>query len=549
MATAAPAKPREGSLGTLAGTGKLLRFHARRTRVYLIAWLGGMFAFSALMTVSLPELYPDAAARAEAATLLDSPAMRFLSGPTEYIAAYADSVGPMFAHQMLMWSLAVTGVMFILLITRLTRADEETSRSEVVRSLPVGRRADMAAALLLSLIAAVALGALITLSVLPLEDTDPLDAVLYGLAFTATGVTFAAITAVCAQLAGYGSSTNGLAFAVLGFAFLTAGAGYAQENWVAWLSPIGWPELTYVYTPDQRWWPLAVSVLVSAALVWLAFGLVARRDFGAGMLPARPGPATARRGLRSATALTFHLTRGMLVTAVFSMLVLGLMYGSITGSADQLLDSLSEAQREVMTRGSEAEPTDSFAVTATQVQAFFALIFALLVIGRARKEETGGRGELLVAAPVPRSAWPGSYFVAAMVNGTVGVLVGGLALAAAGASSLGESGAFGRLLLAQVNYLPAVWLMIALGFALLGWLPRAGVLRWLLWLYVFVVGYFGALIEGLPEWAKRLSPFEHLAEYPLDDMDWVPFAVLTVLAAAVAAAGYAGVRRRDLQFA
>ncbi|SDE29331.1 ABC transporter permease [Glycomyces harbinensis] len=537
----------EDGLGTLAGTGKLLRFYLRRTRIFLIGWLGGMFAFSALMAVSLPELYPDAAARAEGAALLDTPAMRFMTGPSQYIDAYGESVGAMFAHQILMWSLAVTGVMFILLVTRLTRADEETSRSEVVRSLPVGRRADLAAALLLSLIAAVALGALITLSVMGLEGTESSQAVLYGSTFTATGISFAAITAVCSQLAAYSSTANGLAFAVLGFAFLMAGAGYAEGSWLSWLSPIGWPELTYVYTPEQRWWPLVFAAAVSAALAWLAFALVAKRDFGAGMLTTRPGRAFAKPGLRSATALTFRLTKGMLWTAVISMLLLGLAYGSVIGSADQFLDSMSETQQEVFTRGSSAPPEDSFAVTVTQVQAYIALIFALLVIGRARKEETGGRGELLGSSPVARSGWPGSYFVAAMVNGTVGTLVGGLTLALIGAASLGWD-TFGKLTLASLNYLPAVWVVIAAAFALLGWVPRFGALRWLLWLYVFVIGYFGSIIEGMPEWVGKGSPFKHVAEYPLEDMDWPAVAALTAVAAGLAILGYVGIRRRDLHF-
>jgi ABC-2 type transport system permease protein len=533
-------------LSTLAGTGKLLRFYLRRTRIFLIAWLGGLAGFSWLMSVSLPELYPDTQSRAEAAILLDSPAMRFMTGPVEYLDAYGDSVGAMFAHQMLMWSLAVTGVMFILLVTRLTRADEETSRSEVVRSQPIGRRADLAAALWLSLIAAAVLGALVTLTVAGLEDTEFSQAVLYGLTFTATGITFAAITAVCAQIGSYGSTSNGLAFAVLGFSFLMAGAGYAQESGLAWISPIGWPELTFVYTPEQRWWPLGVAAGVSAALVWLAFALVAKRDFGAGMLPARPGRATAKPGLNSATALTFRITKGMLWTAVVSMLLLGLTYGSVLGSADEFLEGMSETQREVLTRGSSAPAEDSFAVTVTQVQGFFALIFALLVVGRARKEETGGRGELLAASPVARSGWPGSYFAAAMVNGTVGTLLGGLGLALVGASSLGWD-AFGKLVLAQVNYLPAVWVVIAAAFALLGWVPRFGALRWLLWLYVFIVGYFGSVLD-LPEWVGKISPFEHVAEYPLEDMDWVAIAVLTVVAAVIAMLGLAGIRRRDLHF-
>ncbi|WP_030155181.1 ABC transporter permease [Glycomyces sp. NRRL B-16210] len=536
----------EAGLGTLAGTGKLLRFQARRSRLYLLGWLLGLAGGTWTMAATFPGLYPDAADREAYAVTVNTPALRSMTGPETYIEAYGASTGAMFAHQMLMWTGALTAVMFVLLVIRLTRADEETSRSEVFRSQPVGRRADLAAALLLAAIAAVVLGALMALAVAALPGDQGASAVLYGLGHTAVGIVFASLAAVTAQLASYASSASGIGFAVLGWSALTAGMGGAQGNWVSWLSPIGWTQLTYVYTPEQRWWPLALAAAFAAVAVAVAFTLVTRRDFGLGMLPGRLGSPEAKPGLRSATALTFRLTRGLTIAGAVTMVFLGVAFGSVLGGADEMLDGLSEMERAVIDQGGSSIE-ENVAATFSALNGLFAALFGLLVISRARKEEIQGRGELIAATAVGRAGWPGSYLPAALWTGTIAVLVAGVCLGAVGSMSTGDSSFFGLLIAAAAAQLPAVWTLIGFAFAAYAWLPRLGWLRWLAWVWVFVVLYFGEMLK-MPGWATGISPFDHLANYPAADMDWVAAGLVALVAAALIALGYLGARRRDLHF-
>ncbi|MQM25386.1 ABC transporter permease [Glycomyces albidus] len=536
----------EDGLGTLAGTGKLLRFQARRTRVFLIGWFAGLAGGTWMIAAAFPGLYPTAADRAQYATTVDTPAMRSMTGPVEYIEAYADSTAAMLAHNMLLWTGALTAVMFALLVTRVTRADEETSRLEVIRSLPVGRRADLAAAMLLAVIASLVLGLLLALTVLGVPGADLEGALLYGLAHAAIGIVFAALTAVAAQIAGFGSTATGMAFGVIGLAALMSGVGSAQESGAIWASPIGWSQETFVFTAGQRWWPLAVSAGAAALLAWLAFSLVTRRDFGQGMMPARAGRAHAGGGLRSVGSLTLRLNRAVLWSGVVTMLLLGAAYGSVVGSADDMLETLSDTQRQVLDQGG-ASIEQNFAATISALDGLFASIFGLLVVGRARREETGGRGELLAAGPVPRSGWPGSYLPTALATVTLAVAVGGLFLAITGSASTGDGAFFGELLGASLLQLPAAWALTAFAFAAYAWLPRAGWLRWLAWVYAFVVSYFGQLLD-MPAWSRALSPFDHLARYPAEDVEWLPVVLLTLVAGVFAVLGYAGARRRDLHF-
>jgi ABC-2 type transport system permease protein len=534
----------EDGLGTLAGTGKLLRFQARRSRMYLFWWIAGIAGFTFMTIPVITDQYQTAAEREGFAATMSSPAMLSMSGPIEYVDAYADSLGALFTHRMLLWTGLMTAVMFVLLVTRLTRADEETSRSEVIRSLPIGRRADLAAALSLSAVAAVVLGALMALAASGLEGGDGTSALLFGAAHTVIGLVFASLTAVAAQLSENGSTSTGYGLAALGASVLFAGAGNAEGGWVTWLSPIGWAQLTYAFTPEQRWWPLLVAAAVAVAAVWLAFTLVAHRDFGQGMFASRRGRAEAKPGLKSATALTFRLTRGLIWTGAITLFLLGLAYGSVLGGADEFADGLSEAQQAILERG-DATLQLGFATTFVAINAIVASLFGVLVIGRGRKEETVGRGELIAAGPVARSGWPGSYLPAALFTATLTNVLAGLALGAGGAS--GDSELFGKILIGTLVQLPAVWVVVAFVFAAFAWLPRAGWLRWLAWTWTLLVVYFGALLN-LPEWAMAISPYHHLGDYPAEDFSTPALVILTAVAVLLAGLGYFGLRKRNLSF-
>ena len=81
--------------------------------------------------------------------------------------------------------------------------------------------------------------------------------------------------------------------------------------------------------------------------------------------------------------------------------------------------------------------------------------------------------------------------------------------------------------------------------ALIGWRPRRASLAWL---GVAVSAVAGLLAEtlNLPQWLRNVSPFEHVPSYPAAPFEWLPLVALTVLAIVVAAAGLAGVARRDI---
>ncbi|MEV0831109.1 TetR family transcriptional regulator [Nonomuraea rubra] len=173
----------------------------------------------------------------------------------------------------------------------------------------------------------------------------------------------------------------------------------------------------------------------------------------------------------------------------------------------------------------------------SQLVAGAALVSAL----RARGEEAAGRAELLLSAPVGRLRWALSHLAYAIAGP---VLLLGVLGAAAGLAT----GDLARVTVATLAYLPAVWIVVGIATLLFGLLPRlAAAVSWTvlgLFLVVDLLAEFD-LAGGL---MLDLSPFVHVPALLLGGTPSpaAPLLALTALAAALAAAGLALLRRRDL---
>ena len=58
--------------------------------------------------------------------------------------------------------------------------------------------------------------------------------------------------------------------------------------------------------------------------------------------------------------------------------------------------------------------------------------------------------------------------------------------------------------------------------------------------------YLGSILQ-VPEWMATLSPFEHIPQLPVEDVDFVRLSVLTLITMDLAVIGFRGYRTRDIQ--
>ncbi|RKN39554.1 ABC transporter permease [Streptomyces hoynatensis] len=549
IATARRPAPPAGPAATgrghpLAGTGTLLRFSLRRDRVRLPVWIAALYLTTVSTVSGFSGQYGTAEDRAELADTLSGPAGLAMSGPEHYLDGGYD-YGAMTGHQLIGFMGVAVGLMSVLTVVRHSRTEEETGRAELLRASVVGRHAHLAAALAVAALANLALGLLLagTLAGLGMAGVTGAGSLLYGATSLGIGLSFAAIAAVTVQITPFSRGASGLALTAVGTAYALRAVGDVGPDALSWLSPIGWAQRCYVYV-DDRWWPLGLHLLLVLGCCAAALALSARRDVGAGLRPPRPGRPAASTALSRPAGFAFRLQRGVLAGFAAGALLFSLMYGSILGEAEDLLQDNEELRRLVEELGGDL--VESFASVAMSVLAILVACHVVMATLRPRAEESAGRAEPVLATGLSRTRWLGSHLAVALAGGTALMLLAGFGFGASGAASADDGALLWKLPLSSLAYAPALWVTAGVAVALYGWFPRATAAAWVVPAYAFFTVYLGELI-ALPDWLSDLSPVGHVPQVPAADLAWTPLLVMTALAAALIWLGLAGFRRRDLE--
>ncbi|HWM06381.1 MAG TPA: ABC transporter permease, partial [Actinophytocola sp.] len=410
----------------------------------------------------------------------------------------------------------------------------------------VGRYAALTAALLMAVGTTLVLALLTALSLIG-AGLPAAGALAFGLSWAGAGIAFAAVGAVAAQVTQSARTANGLGAAVLAAAYLLRAAGDASgvdtSNWLSWLSPIGWAQQVRAFAGD-RWWVLAYlvafAVLVSAA----AYALVARRDHGAGLLAQRPGRAVASTSLATPLALAVRLHRGGLTGWLVGIALGGLMMGSIASQVGEFVDT-PQARDMVLKLGGAQGLVDAFLSAEMGLLAFIVSAYGISAALRLRSEETAGRVEPILATRVSRLRWASSHVTVALAGTTLLMLTVGLCAGFAHGAAAGDLGQIGRVLVAALAQLPAVWVLTGIAVAAYGLVPGQVMLGWGALVLFLVLGQLGSVL-GLPEWMMDLSPFTHSPKLPGGELTATPLVLLTAIAAVLLATGLSAFRRRDI---
>ncbi|HEV2633703.1 MAG TPA: ABC transporter permease [Actinocrinis sp.] len=527
-------------MSAAAGTRQLARLAARRDRIVLPVWLYALVGLAGSSAYSIRGLYPDQASRAG---LVDAVG----AAPTAaalYGGILNGSLGAITGWRVGVLGSVLAAVMSILLVTRHTRAEEQNGRQELVSAGMVGRYAFLAAALQLvltaNLLAGLGIAGVCALFGLPAAGSFAL-----GLGIAGCGVVFAGLAAVTAQPTGSSRSASGLAFTLLGVAYLVRAAGDMSTNsWLLWCSPIGWFEQVRAFGGD-RWWTLALPLAGAALLVLLAGWLLGRRDYGSGLLPARLGPDRAGPGTRGVTGLAWRLHRAQLAGWAAGLFAMGAVFGSFAKDVSAFSDS-ARVQKVMAELGGTQNLADAYLVTINGLVGLLAGGYAVSVVCRARAEESGGRAEAVLAGAVTRTRWLLSHLLIAAA-GSAALLV-----AAGVGAGLGDGlrvhdvpGTLRTLIGAALAQWPAVLVVAGLAVLLFGLRPTLTNAAWgPLGLFVFL-GLIGPEL-GLSQAVLDLSPFVQVPRLPGGHLAAAPLCWLAALALCLLTAGMAGFRRRDL---
>ena len=523
----------------MTGTGRLIRLILRRDRVVLPIWILVFGLLPAGYYSSFEGLFPTDAERITYA--------RVSADNAGFAALYGLLHGDSFAA-LTNWRAGFLPVMIglaaLLTVVRHTRTDEEAGRTELIGSTAIGRHAPLAAALITAAAASLLIG-LLTFATMVGKSGSVSGSLAFGAELTAAGWLFAAIAAITAQLTSSARSARSIAIVALGVSYaLRVGGdisalGTGSLSWLSWISPLGWVTRIFPYGP-LNWWPVVLSVLLTALAIAIAGYLRGRRDLGDGLFAARLGRATATPSLRTPLALAWRLHRGLLAGWTIGLGLLGLIFGGVGGSVLDIAKD-NKGLTDIFARlGGSDQLVDSYLAGTAGIVGLIAACYAVQATLRLREEETTGHAEAVLATSVSRLAWAGSHLLFSLLGPALALFAEGLV-----AGLVSTSGNFGDILGGVLLQLPAVWVLAAVAVLLFGVLPRWSLAAWAAPAACLLILLVGETLQ-LNHWLLDISPFTHVPHLPGGSVSATPVIALLAVALVVGVVGLTGLRRRNI---
>lgn len=525
----------------LTGTRVLLRTTARQDVRNIGPWVAVVSALSVTSLIGYRFVFPDEQSRQGLAlTVGSNPAFSLVFG-TPYDLTIADGFN---AWRSLALGGFFTALMAILTVVRNSRADEDSGQAELVASGVVGRHARLATAVALACLASLGVGVVSAVLTLVFGG-DPMATVALSSTFTVTGIMFAGVAAVAAQLGSYARTATTLAVGVLGVSYLARGFADAAPDagWLIWWTPLGWMQEVRPAAGDD-WAMLLPGLLFAAVMVGIANALLARRDFGMGLIPPRAGPARGRPGQTSAWGLALRLHANSVLAWTVAFVVLGSAFGYLASSLGSVLGPDSPLAQVFASGGASVDLAFAFVLTLLQLMGIIAAVYGVQVMMRVHAEETEYRLEPLLATAVGRSRLYASHAVIALVGPSVALIVGGIAISVTAGSS--DTSITTEAVVRQVLVeLPAVAVLIGVAIATIGARPRVRLASWAAVVATFALTLLGPLFN-LWDWILGISPLWHVPNITAPTVNLWPVAVLATIATVLIAVGFAGFRHRDV---
>ncbi|MDI2098174.1 ABC transporter permease [Ruicaihuangia caeni] len=506
-------------------------------------WVVLISALVATSVLAYNLLFTDAASiRNLTVSLSANPAFSLLFGPVEDLS----TVDAFTTWRSLALGDFFAGMMAIFIVTRNSRAHEDSNQAELVASGVVGRSARLLAAVAMAAVAAVVLG-VVSWVVNMLCGGEPIASLWLSATLTASALVFAGVAAITSQLASTAGAANSIAIVVLGAAYLLRGIADSTPGLeeLIWWTPLGWAERIEP-VGAQDWRPLVACVGLAVVLVAVAALLQSRRDYGAALIPQRAG--RARGGLvASSWGLALRLNRASVIGWLIGFALIGTVLGNVAASIGDEFTK-NPVLRQIITASGGASDDLIFAymATLTHLLAIIASAFGVQVMMRMYSEESTGRTEAVLAGAITRQRHLAGHAAIAFLAPAVALALGTAALTVS-ARAAGSDVDAGELLVQGLLAVPAVWVIVALAVALVGARPAARLLAW-----IAVVAMFGLTILGptfnLWEWVLAISPLWHIPDVSASDADWWQLLCLALVIVLFTAIGFIGYRRRDLRF-
>ena len=513
----------------------------RRDRLRLGLWILGITGLTVVSAWSLTTLYPDQRAiDGYGQIFADNPALVAFAGPGHGLDT--PTIGAILVNETQLWIGIALALMSIFLVTRHTRFEEETGRTDVVRAGVVGRSAPVLAAVFV-IAGAQILIAIGTFAGCVALGYAPVGTAALALSLWSIGVFFIASTALIAQTTASSRTCLIWSSVALAAAFVIRAVGDIDRSSLSWFSPLGWAQAVRAFA-GERWWAPAVVVVAATSLGAAALAACVRRDVG-GTFVVVGTKRARRRGRRlSPIRLAILMQRSAVIGWIVALGGTAIVVGTVVDEIDAMVAANPQIV-EFMAEFDGASLSDAFFATTMTFLGVFAGGFAVSSALAPHVEEVAGRAEMMLAAPLDRMRWFGSHFVVAVAGSVAIVMATGSALAVTYAVTVADPAEILRLSAAAAVTIPAVLVILGYTTALVGLVARRSPIAWVVLGAIGVIAILGEVLR-LPGWIRGISPFHHLPAVPAEAIDVAPLAALTAVALASSGLGFVAFATRDL---
>lgn len=478
----------------LEGTATLTRLALRRERVMIPAGIVLIVVLVVGIAVNYQRIFPTELIRENfVAEMSKNLALIAFSGHI-----VSTDLGALVVFKIGDAVYTLLALMVLLTVFRHTRTEEESGRQDLLSASVVGRYAPLTASLILACGASLLTGLLCVLGLRGL-GFDTTGSLAFGAALAGSGLIFAAIAALVAQLSENTRTAITIgALALIASYLLRFAADATSQPWLEWLSPNGWCHLLAPFGNEQ--WGVAGLMLVFTIIVAVAaYLLVARRDLDTGLLAARPGPAGST-SLRSPFALAWRLQRGPLLGWVIAYSVIGAVCGAAAGSMQQFIRNSSFGMTFLIhySGSPHARSADIFLEMIVITLGMVSVFYSALATLQLRSEEVAGHAELVLSTPVGRMRWVASHLICTLVGTVIILAAGGFFLGLVRWLSSGDIAACQHVFAGTLLHAPAAWVLIGAALLLFGIVPRfVGAMTWVVVVYVQLIGeVLGPILLG-----------------------------------------------------
>jgi ABC-2 type transport system permease protein len=319
-------------------------------------------------------------------------------------------------------------------------------------------------------------------------------------------------------------------------------SGWASATWFGWTvhnQPLA----------GQYDWPSLIPVAAVAVVLFsVGVEVFARRDLGATSAVPWPGPPAAALGLRGPASRSFgeRLPLGLAWGAGIGLL--GLSLGASAGSFNTTLASSSPASLRLFhTLFPKIDLTSAggfLQLTFVEFGFILAGFAAATLVGGWASDETSGRLELILSAPLARARWA--------ISAGLGLLAAIAVMTALLALGIGIGVAIGGGDVATPVLGTMVLGLYAAGLAGVG-LAVGGLLRpsiageavAAVVIVTFLIDLIAPALQ-LPDWVDGLALTTHMGQPMVGSWDWAGIAACLALALGGLALSGWGMSRRDI---